>query len=178
VVSIIVICIVIAVILVVLVMSINLVWLQHRCSMYREQISDMYAELIYRCSHNKNEAHKLLTEWRVNIKTDARDIWTEEELLQRVDFAKKELQHEIEVHDKFVSCCEKLSGITHTDKLPEYIIEYHKYLVNSIDYRKCISITPLTTDVANKAESLNYDNSQYNKVITECEKKLNMIHTS
>lgn len=151
---------------------------KYNCQKSIDQINVMYDELSYMCKHNINNATELLDEWRININTDARNIWTEDELLERVNKAKDDLAHEEQVYVKFTRCNLLFNNINNTDKSIECIEIYDEYLVTSIEFRQNISIMPLSSVESTKEDSLDADNCEYSSVIADCEIRLDGLLAS
>ena len=148
---------------------------KYNCQKSIAQINIMRDELSHMCKHNINNATALLEEWRINVNTDARNIWTEDELIDSVNKAKDDLAHVELVFEKFTRCNLLFSNSKQYDKRIECMEIYDEYLVNSIEFRQNLSIIPQSSDESTKAESLDADNCEYSRVLADCEIRLDAL---
>jgi hypothetical protein len=107
---------------------------------YFKQVGVLFDELLACYEKNINDANDLWDELRSNMNSDARKIWSEDKLCKKVEYSKNDLDHEIQVHGKFLICIEKLNTQIKLDKVVGCILLYRKYLLCSIEYRESVNV--------------------------------------
>lgn len=138
----------------------------------RDLNDEMYENMLFLLTHNLEKANAELVEWRSDSESEARAIWTEEELLERVGLAEDELAQERRVREIYEHCCRRFLQAKQTAWFRECLHTYQQYLHEGIAFRQSISILPLTSGESEQEENTRQDNHASETAIMACRKRL------
>ena len=75
---------------------------RYSANKYFKQVGVLFDELSALYEKNINDANDLWDELHSNVNSDAREIWSEDKLFNILENSKNDLEHEIQVFDKFL----------------------------------------------------------------------------